>query len=134
MRKSITFLALFFSVAQFLFSQDIDTKDVQAVAKFYAENFYTGNYAEATKVLVTDGRANGIEIRCIEMGECEIRDSFEYKLYGEKVVDNPNEKALLIFWTETSYIQISLEKQSDGNWLVIGSPSRPSAKAKEIKG
>ncbi len=134
MRKSLLFLALLFVFYFTSFSQDIDRKDVQAVAKYYAENFYTGNYAEATKVLVTDGRANGIEIRCVEMGECEIRDTFEYKLYGEKVVDNENEKALLIYWTDTTYIQISLEKQTDGKWLVVGSPSRPSDKAKAIKG
>ena len=108
--------------------------DHEAVAKYYVENFYVGNYAEAMSVLVQDGRANGIEIRCVEMGECETRDRFEYKLYGEKVSKVEGQKSLLIYWTASSYIEISLEKQSDSSWRVVGSPSKPSEKAKEIKG
>jgi len=133
MKKLRIFFTLFIT-SFFAFSQDIDMTDYQAVAKFYVENFYVGDYSASQKVLIKDGRANGIEIRCVEMGECETRDSFEYKLYGERVSKEEGKKTLLIYWTDSSYIQIHLEKQTDDTWLVVGSPSKPSEKAREIKG
>lgn len=132
--KKLAILSFFTLISMVSFSQDIDKSDFQAVAKFYSENFYTGNYQEAMKLLVQDGRANGIEIRCVEQGECEIRDSFDYKLYGEKRSKVEGEKRLLIYWTDSSYIEITLEKQADDTWLVVGSPSSPSEDAVEIKG
>ena len=132
--KKLAFLFLFTSISLFSYGQDVDMADYEAVAKFYAENFYVGNYTEAMSVLVQDGRANGLEIRCVEMGECETRDRFEYKLYGEKVSKVEGRKSLLIYWTDTSYIEINLEKQDDNTWLVVGSPSKPSENAKAIKG
>lgn len=107
--------------------------DYEAVARYYVENFYIGNYTEAMEVLVQDGRANGIEIRCVEMGACETQENFKYKLYGEKVSKVENQKSLLIYWTDSSYIEIMLEMQDDDTWRVVGSPSKPSEKAKEIK-
>lgn len=127
----ITFLS---AISLFTYGQDIDMTDYEAVAEYYVENFYSGKYTEAMSVLVKDGRANGIEIRCVEMGSCETQEDFEYKLYGEKVSKVENQKSLLIYWTETSYIEITLEMQDDESWLVVGSPSKPSEKAKAIRG
>ena len=121
--KKLVVLSSFLLISIVSLGQDIDMTDHEAVAKFYVENFYTGKYTEAMSVLVGDGRANGIEIRCVEMGACETQDGFQYKLYGEKKSKVENQKSLLIFWTEDSYIEVILEKQDDATWLVVGSPS-----------
>ncbi len=133
MNKLVALTSLFL-ISMVSYSQDIDMTDHQAVAKYYVENFYAGKYTEAMQVLVDDGRANGIEIRCVEMGACETQDGFQYKLYGEKKSKVENQKSLLIFWTDDSYIEVTLEKQDDATWLVVGSPSKPSENAKTIKG
>ena len=132
--QKIAIIFILLGSSFFVSGQDIDMSDYEAVAKYYVENFYAGKYVEAMEVLVKDGRANGIEIRCVEMGACETQDNFKYKLYGEKVSKVENQKSLLIYWTESSYIEIILEKQEDSSWLVVGSPSKPSDKAKTIKG
>lgn len=131
--KKLSIIFLFALSSFFASSQDIDMSDYEAVARYYVENFYIGNYTEAMEVLVQDGRANGIEIRCVEMGACETQENFKYKLYGEKVSKVENQKSLLIYWTDSSYIEIMLEMQDDDTWRVVGSPSKPSEKAKEIK-
>ncbi|MEM6641631.1 MAG: hypothetical protein AAF616_01515 [Bacteroidota bacterium] len=114
-------------------AQEIDRTDFQEVAKYYTENFYTGNYTNAMKLLVKDGRANGIEVRCVELGACEQKTYFTYKLYGERPNQPADVKALLIHWTEGTYIEVQLQKQPNGTWLVLGSPAKPSEKAKPIK-
>ena len=132
--NKLAILLLLFSGPLFSMGQDVDMTDYEAVTKFYAENFYVGDYSKAMSVVVKDGRANGLEIRCVEMGECEKRDRFEYKLYGEKVSKVEGRKSLLIYWTDDSYIESNLEKQADDTWLVVGSPSKPSENAKPVKG